>query len=1836
MKEKYIFLLIFILLNLLNIISSAPTSFSLNEAIKGSLADKTYVYYSLKLPQLNSVDSKFLLIEARRNEEQDFLDNIFSDPNLYISTTETYPGPNKNTWSSNRFGDEIISINQNHVKSGSTFYISIYCEFKCNYILDAKLYNNYEMKEDKLYTVSMIPDDVIKANFKTRKNFEKIKIHCISGKMKPFRIFLAKKDPSSSNTIASKPIFINGYYFLIKKGDENYATEQEYEILIENKEFKQDLLFWIIYDDEDTEISELSSLFGNASPDSANCYYFTIDKQHQNKNIIISTTLFNGNGYIKIGGWEKVKEMKVKTEDKNTYPIISDKSILLTETNFKDYGDFIKEQSRDLHFCFIASEETSYMIKVYYQENSEQAQKLNYLLPGMASDGMLPGNSLTKYRLFYFEQNKDIKVELKVKSGSPKLYLFFSDDENNYINKDKLDQMIKNSTVIKPTEAYYRKFEILIEKSDNKCILESNKGENNCKIFVVVNCQGSANCLYDLSFDHLGDIINMKQKVLYSNVITENEVDKYRISIVDENIRNFAVILSQNTGNIKLKFSKYISENGEINIESTEKFNKDYMPNVIEIKSEDFPSKTIKGTFEIEVIGYSFSSYNIYYYTFDDDNTRLDHKTISMHLTKGNIIQDYIKDNHNIKVYSYDNSNIGNQKSDLFIFFDPPPYGYYNIYVFKNLNDYNYENEKVKGFIWETRYSNIIHIEKNDPNYIIGNLYIMVFLKSYDDYYDSNVVYRKDNLESSFLLAITDETTPLTLIEGVEFEQTLTQKRLYQTFNYNHHNKDEDFILSINIPYSKIKIGLKIGEKDYIYEKIINNNYYLRVETKDINNYCPSSKSCNIELRIEAVNTYDLDLRVNLLCKSSKNSIVYLNRNGQIEKRKILNNEKQYYVIEANPLEGDSVKINAIFTYGRGVLYGKKAAKNEIIEQSIFPDENKCEYSSNLNNNEEISILNIPYENIKDELPCKILVTVKGIFNYLGRSQGEYSISVTNIIDDIFPNKNYRLFLLKGEIKYYRFTIKGKKQRLSISMTNKEVDAYMYLNYGKLNKEMTDFQWKSEGSYNEYIDISIDDPFFVSRKIKNLDGEYYLAVRSFKDTYFNIFISDLDIKIMTITEEFPGTCSCEKEGDFCYFRYENINSPEIADVIEKEMIFYFDFTYGGAEIYASLFENGNNGLILKSLPTSYRNDYKSSFSNDYLKIKLNPGKKKYTLDSVLILGTKCKAKSLFDFNVRPLLKSGEILAKNDGILYLAMNQDNVIFISQNEDKPIKLQLYSFTNLPISYEAKAISGSAKIHCYINNEQSWDDDLITNKIKGYKHISEFSVDEKDSASYFDSITQENSFRQNLFFEIKAKTACLFSIYLHYSEDALALPMSKQTQGRFDNGKLYVYIELLKEYEEIIFTIEKMHSDSKYSVYAKTSIVNSLDFHAMFSYSAPSSNNYDIKATTDSLSPSLSIKIKNVSKDFYTQGKKVVIIFLIEPENEMSYNDRFNMMAYPNVEHYQLIYPQPYKYIYSSITHKDMDKTVFSFKQQEKENDLLIIEISVCKGNFFYELTNKDKNKSIFNDNDSLLIDGKGKKLIVSKIQNNEEYYLSIYGIVEDEMLFSDIKQNSTDIDFLLYYYITNEKEFSEIGFYSAFFYEIKGPGKVLLKLPNLDDIYFKNTKSKIDDLQLSVIITDNPHEFNYMNSICFLSKKYEMIQSMELYKNYTININKNNHEIEIDNLDTNKNYFINVLITNTKTGQIYALDPLQIKANKKAKSKNVVVILLIIGIIILLFVIFYFYRKYRIARAIVNYEQNDIKNMGSIPKSISELKKIQEVKNKKAKEKYNSLTEDSGEI
>ena len=86
MRKNIYITFLFLLISLLNISQVSLTQLYLNKTILGYLHPKSYAYYSLLLPD-NITDAEstdYLLVEARRNEDQDLLDNIYSDPNLYI------------------------------------------------------------------------------------------------------------------------------------------------------------------------------------------------------------------------------------------------------------------------------------------------------------------------------------------------------------------------------------------------------------------------------------------------------------------------------------------------------------------------------------------------------------------------------------------------------------------------------------------------------------------------------------------------------------------------------------------------------------------------------------------------------------------------------------------------------------------------------------------------------------------------------------------------------------------------------------------------------------------------------------------------------------------------------------------------------------------------------------------------------------------------------------------------------------------------------------------------------------------------------------------------------------------------------------------------------------------------------------------------------------------------------------------------------------------------------------------------------------------------------------------------------------------------------------------------------------------------------------------------------------------------------------------------------------------------------------------------------------------------------------------------------------------------
>ena len=68
------------------------------------------------------------------------------------------------------------------------------------------------------------------------------------------------------------------------------------------------------------------------------CYFFNLNQADIYKDLIISTTLFNGEGFIYMAGFEQINANSIKLNYKNkdySYGINSNKAIKITKDNNK-------------------------------------------------------------------------------------------------------------------------------------------------------------------------------------------------------------------------------------------------------------------------------------------------------------------------------------------------------------------------------------------------------------------------------------------------------------------------------------------------------------------------------------------------------------------------------------------------------------------------------------------------------------------------------------------------------------------------------------------------------------------------------------------------------------------------------------------------------------------------------------------------------------------------------------------------------------------------------------------------------------------------------------------------------------------------------------------------------------------------------------------------------------------------------------------------------------------------------------------------------------------------------------------------------------------------------------------------------------------------------------------------------------------------------------------------------------------------------------------------------------------------------------------------------------
>ena len=1814
-KNQIIF---FLLITFLILISSSNNSIELelNQIKRGSLKNNEYDYYILTLPNKFDKES-YLIVELEPYKELDVVNNIISDPNLYISMTEKKPSIQSNTWKSERFGDETISINPSYLNPEENFYIAVYCKEKCNYKLKTQLVKDIIIKDNEMNNFNLNPHTVTKYSFTTRNDFNELYVNIAASYINSFNAYLSKENPSSSNTLNSTPILFNGYRFTIPKYNnlKQLNTNTQYNLIIDNDKDRQDLKIWLQYDNEKILIEEADILYDSIDENKAHCYYYAVDYFNKNKDIIISTTLYNGEGFIYIAGFSSIKPESININDKNknSYKVIQSKALKLTKDNFNTYGKFNENEQNFLNFCFYAEKSSSLSLKVYFLENYKRFQALNTIYAGIEIEDIIPKYSLKKYKLEHFDIEQDLSIYLIENSGKPKLYLYMEkpEEQNIILGKQDFERFKKNKQVIEANHSY-NSYYLLLTKELNKCIKDPKTNVNLCYLNAVVECDGEEDCNYNIEFDHSKTVFFLQPKTIYSNVISENEEDYYKIIISDESIKHLVIVLMQNTGKTLLRLESFTSEVGGIDL-NEEIQNNEFLPNLIRISNEKLNIDNLKGTFRLIVKGLSYASYSLYYYTFikEENEDSLDQDKVSMKLEKGRIIRDIFMDNHRFKVYMYDTTIIG-QKPNLYIGLVETDYSNLELYVFKDLNDFSIFNENISGYLWSGDYKDYIYIDKDDKNYINNDvLYILVFKK------ESYIRTAQKDVYSTFYLGVTDENCPFLLYEGIEFKYQLYKEHNSQKFYYyfidDDKDEEQDLQISLSLFYGHAIVKIKIDNNDYNTNYILEESSLITIKREDIYKFCKKNNNCGIEIEVKNEDSFLEYSSFLIAVKSAKNSPIYL-KQGLISKRTILTGEDQYFIVNIKPDDNFGAKISATFTNAKGEIYIRKALRNEMFKLKDFPNEKNYEYKvTYLESKNDFYLIEIPKKDFNDNSYNQFLITVRGIFPGYFYTKIEYSIFVSSSIYDIITDKNYRLFLAEGEMSFFHFRIGNHKKRLYISITNKEKETNVFLSNTQMIKPIYEFEWKISGGYNQYLDISINDSHFVERGLRDLDGDYFLVIQGIEDTFYNLYISTQDVKIMTLTEGYPGGCYCEYKNDVCYFRYENLNNYQDENIYEKKMIFYTDFTYGSASLQAKLYPNGNMEEIIKNLPNEKNNDIFKDDDSEFLFMKINKENPKFTLNSVIVIGAQCKEKSLFDLSAVLLDKFTDITRNENDLIFLQLNQDNIFYLSPVTGKKTKFCYYITDDEDILFHVKALNGITEIHTYTNytEEEYYYMDYESRKnVKQYYHISDFSLEsnKKDNNEYFGKVPKYYGYHNFFYIEVKPKIDCLLNININYDNEITQIPLNKEVIKVINNNEFNAYYVFDLNIEEIILTVTSLDSDNQYYVHLKTDILNKNSSIAEKKNTKASSKKYDIRGKTNELTSAIFFLIKNVPKKKRSNYESVRILINILPIYH-TYNNKIKVLITPVINNILRIKPDQKKYYFSNIDNNFSEKVVFNLNNINPENDLMIIEISSCKGDFLYTITDTPpldtetydqlQKRKISSD----IYSSNGKKIITIINLEIKEYYLTIFDSNNNQE--NDIHINKREkniVDVLFYYYTTNKKLYNYLVTNDSLIYKTKNTfSSIKLFIPELKkrDVFGKENYA--DSMNYTFIISDQKKDLLYMESTCYLTK---MIQNNAISKyNLNIDYDKTNNAIDVKGLESGKTYYINILGKNTQTGEVITYKPLTIVFSSVTSSiKIFVIIILVIALIIFLYIAFTIYRKYRIKKMQLKFieENNNIDN------------------------------------
>ena len=1935
MKNKTFFKQILLLLILFLYTKSSPNQpiypLKLNIPEKGSLNDNSYMFYKLTLNEISQNIKENLIIRADEDKSVTSDNNIqyhFSDPDLFVSKTNKYPkDPETSTWYCNEFGNDIVAISKEYVNPNSTFYIGVFCQKKCNFILNSYLSVSYLLSPFTIYNFHIPPKKSMVYQFKTQeKDFTHLSMQLMGILSNQYNVYINKQIPSSSKSYTLEPAWSNGYSYDLYRDSEEYCTNCTFYILV--KALDKDAYFRILitYREHALFIRKEASIFDTIKAQKNRCYFYPMDNFPERDSLIMNFFLFGGSMIAKIFGYDSVEN---KTYDEivntdNTYEIIGDRVLIFSREQMAKFkNESISKNYKYFHFCLYSKLKSSYLLGLHYSSFTQQMQGLNFLNIGQSIKDYLPVNQITKYKLLDLSFESNIKVNLEVLQGNPKVY-FMNRPLPFFIHKYMLASYRQFGLVVEP-KIIGQKQTIFIKNENNECHqkskMQTSPGEINkkpCLFFIIIECNYPQNanltnpqdikndCIYSLSTvaDRSKQPIN--QRTTYRGLLSKDDYNDFLFGINDDDVNKFTVVLNTVSGELKLELYK-IDDGEENKVFIGSKANKDFLPKIITVeKNEEKENKNmnIKGKYLIRVYSTTFSSYTLYYYTYTNStDNKIDLYSVDLNLINGQMIQDFF-DNRLFKIYNYE-INEGNFK-DIRITVTQRNLDL-NIFIYDNVNKINYElkdrNENdIKDTEFMKEYDKIISFK----NYLWSNLYdakqiiipfselnekvkkeqSLLFIVIAKKYFSS----KNKNNEISFLnqntfyLGVTNNVIPLNLYENIPHQATLNHLKNFseQKYNFVHSDNNKKLSFAINVIAGSISFQIEIKKNKIIYYKndYINRNEFVSISSPNLFKYCQNT-GCEFILTITQISKESPTYMI--FAHSDIERPLQLNP-GILLHNQIQAGEYQFYILDFNPMEYDNQNKlgNILMRYrgGKAELYMKFYSYDVEPEIDNFPNENDYDYigestyagkilhldkdlydkcisgynldNKDINNNKKInSTMNLINNKINNnQINCRFFLTVKGTeLSFYKGTRIEYSLFYSHAVLEIGQGVPYTTSITAGEINYYKFSFDSNTKGIYITLYSISGDADIYVNYGNNLPSFNNYIWRSSQSQIDSIFIDLNDNFFVDNKKTSLEGLYTIMVYGYTNSTYTLTVTQGENKIIQLVPGTPSLCKVDEENKekLCYFRVENFaNSKKIleedaggltniiqksVDVVEKDIhiVFSTKFIYGEGNIFVKLFKKSEIDVKLKDFPNEKNNDYTNDMNSNiynsgetknnnnikrnFLKIDIEKTNPRLSAYSMLLLTVKCKDNCLFEINSAKIEYDSKFQ-------FIDIGRENLFYIN-TQKQPLLLSFIYKNKEILNYEFYSYTGNADIKIF-NNETIYD--KTTNKTSyEYNHIANFKIQKNvPYYNYFSEINKNKDImgtNKEIFVQIIPEKSYMdlgFYIKLNYENEwtkieSIGKIITYQLNSNIFNG----YIDVYDEYDNIILSIKSDDPKLTANVYVTLNEIVPFSQNQKQEFNYPTNQSYTYSGKTNYLTSTVSIKIDTLKKS--NNGNNLRIFYKVELTGDFSHRNSnlaktIGVLVTPQVKNIQRIEANPYTIYYNSQNAKNEMKSIFDLKKVDNNDDIFVIEISACKGQFDADLMNEINYFNDEKDGKKINVDKKyqqGRLMLTGHNLKSENYYLGIWGSKNDENSFENNNNNnnnnsylnkpmeySNEVEYLLYYFTTNNKNYvySSVESYINPIYLKNGDIKLEISKMKIKNSVGNLVEMKNVDLSYEIVVSTNINDFSYMSSICYLSK---MKNSTQNYKTYV-----KDNEIYISGLKSSTKYFINIIIRNPISGELITLTPTIIET-KPFKLPIAYIIIAIIIVIILVIVICYYRSEYLITKAELKYEQNDVRNIAS---------------------------------